>query len=291
MRWLMFLLGMGAGLALTTTPAAGEPPVAPMPREIHPDGSRAPVPVAENPSPTEDPAVVIERIIQNSKQVGEKLAQSDTGTQTRQTQSQILKDIDTLINRQEEPPPPQDNKTHPDSQQQPMNKDDNPNNQENKSNQSQDNKPNNNDMPMGGGMNNNSGMPMNSMNDTPPRPMGDARRPRRGDPNSTAKKDPTPGMESEPMKNPKTAQSPEKKEPTGSSTVTGGQPGGKTAPKSLLPFEEDVAKDVWGHLPDKLRQQMTQYYREDVTPKYSELLRLYYSSLSEKTTSPAPARK
>ncbi len=283
MRWLISLLGMGAGMALTTPPAPGEPPVAPMPREIRPDGSREPAAAAENPSPPEDPAVVIERIIQNSKQVGEKLAQSDTGTQTRLTQSQILKDIDALINRQDEPPPPQNNMTNPDSQQQPMNKDDNPNNQDNKSNK--------NDMPMGDGVDNNAGMPMNSMNDMPPRPMGEARRPRRGDPNSTANKDPAPGMESEPMKNPKTAQNPEKKEPTGSFAVTGGQPGGKIAPKSLLPFEDDVAKDVWGHLPDKLRQQMTQYYREDVTPKYSELLRLYYSSLSEKTTSPAPPRK
>jgi hypothetical protein len=282
MRWLTFLLGLGAGLAVTTEPAASELPVAPMPREIRPDGSREPAPVAESPSPAEDPAVVIERIIQNSKQVGEKLAQNDTGTQTRQTQNQILKDIDALINQKSDPPPPSDNNTNPDSQQQPMNKDDNPNNQDNKSNK--------NDRPMGGGMDKNSGMPMNSMNDTPPRPMGDARRPRRGDPNSTAKKDPSPGLESEPMKNQKTAQAPEKK-PTGSSRVTGGQPDGKTAPKSLLPFEEDVAKDVWGHLPDKLRQQMTQYYREDVTPKYSELLRLYYSSLSERTTSPAPPRK
>ena len=52
--------------------------------------------------------------------------------------------------------------------------------------------------------------------------------------------------------------------------------------KSALPLDEDVTKDVWGHLPPKLRQQMTEYYKEDVMPKYSELLRLYYSSLAEK---------
>ena len=45
---------------------------------------------------------------------------------------------------------------------------------------------------------------------------------------------------------------------------------------------EEVAKEVWGHLPDKLRQQMSQYYKEDFTPKYAELLKLYYSSLSDK---------
>jgi hypothetical protein len=36
---------------------------------------------------------------------------------------------------------------------------------------------------------------------------------------------------------------------------------------------------------------MEQYYKEDVMPKYAELLRLYYSSLSEKGTMPAPPKK
>lgn len=41
-------------------------------------------------------------------------------------------------------------------------------------------------------------------------------------------------------------------------------------------------KDVWGHLPDTVRQQMDAYGREQFMPKYSELLKQYYSTLSEK---------
>ena len=74
----------------------------------------------------------------------------------------------------------------------------------------------------------------------------------------------------------------------GRGTPTGGM---VPAGKPVLPFNEDVAKEVWGHLPDKLRQQMTQYYKEDVMPKYAELLRLYYSSLSEKAANPIMPKK
>ena len=81
------------------------------------------------------------------------------------------------------------------------------------------------------------------------------------------------------------------KEQKNPGAAAAGNPGGKLVPRASLPFDEDVAKDVWGHLPPKLRQQMTEYYKEDVMPKYSELLKLYYSSLSEKTTTPAPPRK
>jgi hypothetical protein len=56
----------------------------------------------------------------------------------------------------------------------------------------------------------------------------------------------------------------------------------KNPARPALPFEDDVVKDVWGHLPDKLRQQATQYYRQEFMPRYSELLKHYYSSLSEK---------
>ena len=61
------------------------------------------------------------------------------------------------------------------------------------------------------------------------------------------------------------------------------QPGDPKGPgMPLLPIEDEIVKDVWGHLPDKLRQQATQYYQQDFMPRYTELLKLYYSSLAEK---------
>jgi hypothetical protein len=49
-----------------------------------------------------------------------------------------------------------------------------------------------------------------------------------------------------------------------------------------LPLDDPIAKQVWGHLPEKLRQQMSQYYREQFMPKYSPLIRDYFNSLAER---------
>jgi hypothetical protein len=63
--------------------------------------------------------------------------------------------------------------------------------------------------------------------------------------------------------------------------------GGRGGPKTL-PNEDPFTKQVWGHLPEKLRQQAIQSYREQFMPRYSDLLKQYYSTLSEleKTTNP-----
>ena len=60
----------------------------------------------------------------------------------------------------------------------------------------------------------------------------------------------------------------------------GGVPMGTAAAKPSLPIDDAVVKEVWGHLPDKLRQQVSQYYKEQFMPKYSDLLKQYYSSLA-----------
>jgi hypothetical protein len=44
----------------------------------------------------------------------------------------------------------------------------------------------------------------------------------------------------------------------------------------------DLYKDVWGHLPETVRQQMDAYAREQFHPKYQELLKQYYATLAEK---------
>ena len=44
----------------------------------------------------------------------------------------------------------------------------------------------------------------------------------------------------------------------------------------------DLYKDIWGHLPETLRQEMNQYSREQFMPKYNELLKQYYATIAEK---------
>ena len=55
----------------------------------------------------------------------------------------------------------------------------------------------------------------------------------------------------------------------------------KDSPAALMPQLPDVYKNVWGHLPEKARQEMDQYFREQFMPRYSDLLKQYYSSLAE----------
>ncbi|MBI3410954.1 MAG: hypothetical protein HY040_21680 [Planctomycetes bacterium] len=43
----------------------------------------------------------------------------------------------------------------------------------------------------------------------------------------------------------------------------------------------DLFKDIWGHLPQKKRDEMDAYSRERFLPKYEELLRQYYRTISE----------
>jgi hypothetical protein len=44
----------------------------------------------------------------------------------------------------------------------------------------------------------------------------------------------------------------------------------------------DLYKDVWGHLPETMRQEMDQYSREHFMARYSELLKQYYATIAEK---------
>jgi hypothetical protein len=44
----------------------------------------------------------------------------------------------------------------------------------------------------------------------------------------------------------------------------------------------DLYKDVWGHLPEALRQEMDAYSREHFMAKYNDLLKRYYSTLAER---------
>lgn len=298
-RLLSFAL-LAAGV-VSASAARADLPVAPPPREVRPDGSRDPVPTPDAVK-KENPLEVVERIIKNSKDVGDKLAMTDTGTETRKTQNTILKDIDKLL---EQDPPPKSDMNDKKDDEQDMNPDMNDKKDDKKDNKSDMNdkkdmkdpgdKKDMNDkkdkkdtmpnggmgdkkmdmMPMGGGMDE---QPMGG--DQPkerrPRQGGDKKEPAqpkekdgKGGGNAEEKKEPMGGMPKPPPKNPGDGKMPDPK-------------GGKPMPNPMLPFEDDVVKDVWGHLPDKLRQQATQYYKQEFMPRYSELLKLYYSSLSEK---------
>lgn len=45
---------------------------------------------------------------------------------------------------------------------------------------------------------------------------------------------------------------------------------------------QQLLKDVWGHLPPKLREAMLNSYNEKYLPKYEDLVKRYYEALAEK---------
>lgn len=47
-----------------------------------------------------------------------------------------------------------------------------------------------------------------------------------------------------------------------------------------------LTKDVWGHLPPNLRQQLLNVYSEKHLPQYEELIRAYYEALAEQSRRP-----
>jgi hypothetical protein len=63
---------------------------------------------------------------------------------------------------------------------------------------------------------------------------------------------------------------------------TAGQPASNTDQANRMSKIADLYKDVWGHLPEKLRQEMDQYSRERFMAKYDDLLKQYYATIAEK---------
>jgi hypothetical protein len=58
--------------------------------------------------------------------------------------------------------------------------------------------------------------------------------------------------------------------------------GNRKKSKEELGKIADLYKDIWGHLPETLRQEMDQYSREQFMARYSDLLKQYYATIAEK---------
>jgi len=273
MTRVVFFALLTAGVVSASQPGVN---VAPPPREVRPDGSRDPAPEA-TPAKQEDPREVVERIIKNSNAVGDKLAKTDTGTETRKTQDTILKDIDALLNQHDDSPKSDQN---PDMNKDMQDKSDSKDNKDKKDDMmpmgggmDQKDKQGKKDMGMGGGMDQ---QPMGGDNQAkghrPRQQQGDKQPKEPGANQANGKPDPKPMSGMPPTQPPKN--------PGGARPDPNGDPHAMARP--AVPFEDDPTKDVWGHLPAKVRQQAMQYYKQEFMPRYAELLKHYYSSLSDK---------
>jgi hypothetical protein len=167
-----------------------------------------------------------------------------------------------------------------------MNKDDK--NKENKPSDTKDKKsdmmtmsdmdmqPTKNDMPMGG-------MDQQPMSGNDDQPKGRRPRQQTGEPKEKDGQTKKSGMNTGNKQEPQPMTGTQTKDPKntgGARPDPDGDPKNPAGPS--IPFEDEIVKDVWGHLPLKLRQQASQYYQQEFMARYSELLKHYYSSLSEK---------
>ena len=261
--------------------------VAPPPREVGPDGKAPPAPAPEAVAKAANPAETVEKIIKNSKAIADRLAESDAGEGTRKTQDQTLALIDSLL-KQDNPPPKSDTQ----DQDKDKDKDKNPDQNPDQKKDDQDPSGGKQNKPMGGMEPKGGQQPMGGSQD---RQRGE-RRPRSGSGQAKADQKPEPGggqkkpgdqgpkgTAKEDKKNPMPggAAGAKKDDPMGGTAGrTGGVPNGPPQGPSV-PLADEVVKDVWGHLPDRERQQITQYYREQFMPRYSDLIKQYFSSLAE----------
>jgi hypothetical protein len=209
-----------------------------------------------------------ERIADNAQKAGDRLKDKDPGENTRKIQEEIIKDIDALIRKAQNPPPsPMSSDMSP--MQPPPKSDGMPPPKGSAKDGQGGGNPQKSPMGMSGGS--------SGSRDKADRRSRRERRPRGDSPMDTGgpiAKDPMGGMDPMPA-------TPESKERGSRPSGDGGDRFGKTTPKRQNDKLADLYRDVWGHLPDRLRQEMDLYYREKFMPRYSELLRQYYAALAE----------
>ncbi|MGL6074131.1 MAG: hypothetical protein ACRC8S_08220 [Fimbriiglobus sp.] len=266
-------------MLLFLTPAtvlAGVFPPLPMPTTegLHEIEKLAKSTAKKSEGAPEDPSVIAERIAKNGKQVTDRLHDKDSGKFTQKTQKEILEDIDKLLKNDNPPPPMSENsdQQHPESQ----------GGQGGKSS------------PMGGSQKPLGGMPP-PMGGSTPKPMGGQSRSEQRKQQRAQEQ----GMNPMPMAPMPSGMGKDGMKPMGAEAgmkPIGGEKGGdkpmggmnpgdpsqRPPQKPGVPFDDTLTKEIWGHLPDRLRQEMSQYYKEQFMPRYNDMLRQYYNRLADR---------
>lgn len=223
---------------------------------------------AEPAMPQEEEKEVFQRVVKNVHDVDERLAKNDLGEGTRQTQRDILKDIESLIHRNENPPQSNDQGGGGggSDDQNPM---DNKDNQGGgggggqKSQSKQGSRGQKSQSGSGGGGQKSQGTAGNSGGNGKQKSQAN-----RGGGSSGTQ--PGGGSASNGQK------------PGGRNGKNGNGGGGGDKGERAMNKNADLYKDIWGHLPETLRAQMDAYSNpQPFLPKYDELIKRYYRTIAE----------
>jgi hypothetical protein len=277
--------------ALVLFPLAAQPPkrdpkVEPEKTKLKPgdESPKQPAPLPSEKKEDSEESKIVDRLSRNSRSAEKRLGENDASEETRKLQREVLKDIDELIALLKQPPPGGDSSSDSSSG-------GGSSSQGGKSSSSQGGK----SSPSSGGSAAGSGGGSNSGKQSLSR--REQREQRRQNEQATAGSKSGPANDRNLTKN--SGEKPSSgTNKSGDSVIPmndNGKPGDATPPQNAgnsndrkkenaLPSDPVVAefyKDIWGHLPEKMRQEMDAYFKERFMPRYSDLLRQYYSNIAE----------
>ncbi|MEZ6140526.1 MAG: hypothetical protein R3B84_08140 [Zavarzinella sp.] len=226
-------------------------------------------------APTRKPEEIAEKIVGNSRQIADQLQLRKTDQGTRDLQQQNIDLINELLKQAE--------------------------NQSSSCNNCQNNKPNS------------TGSSASGKANVPPKPQqSDQKNQSQSKENSTGRPNRDRNSRNQP---PEIGPMPEevgkgkdtKDDPSPQTGGTMGKQPAKKAPGkeasegdlfgkgSPAWRQEQLSKlyeDIWGQLPERARQEMDAYYREQFMPKYSDALKRYYETLAkQRQQAPFPGSK
>ncbi len=179
----------------------------------------------------------LDTIVERMRDVQGRLQKTETDKETRQLQTQIVKDLDDLIDKlkNQKPPPPSPNQ-----------------------NQSP---------PPPGGENS---------PDSPPRGSGQPKPQNSQKQKGGSQEKPSPGQKKQ-----QDSKSESEKQSQGKKSRDSDNQLRQSRSAAEEEARQRMAKDVWGHLPAALRQELLNVYSEKYLPKYDEMVRKYYEALAE----------
>jgi hypothetical protein len=179
----------------------------------------------------------LDTIVERMREVEGRLQKTETDKETRQLQTQIVKDLDDLIDKlKNQKPPPQS------------------------PNQNQSPPP-----PMG-----------ENPPDSPPRGSGQPKPQNSQKQKGGSQEKPSPGQKKQ-----QEQKSESEKESQGKKSRDSDSQLRQNRSAAEEEARQRMAKDVWGHLPAALRQELLNVYSEKYLPKYDEMVRKYYEALAE----------
>lgn len=263
-----------AVIAAQDEPGSTDPPVA---KKDEPNQKKKSLPKirklekkepAPEPATGEDVKKIIERLNNNMDSSEDRLKKKDPGDETRKVQDNIIKDLDKLINQQNQGGG--GSSASASSQEEKGAKGSSSAGSKSGGQSARSAK--------GGGQSKGRGAPKGGQAKGSPDKGSQANAPGGQKEDTLVKLGK--GADDAKGKAKQTAQAEPGKEGKGG----GGMGGNPSAPnKKDNSTIGDLFKDVWGHLPLNKRQEMDAYARERFLPKYDEILRQYYRTISEQS--------